>query len=67
MARVLRLLAVSVIRARFFLVSTQPHNMTDKEPCAAATAQTNEDEDVANLEQEVTEGNWTRPEVSYIS
>lgn len=38
--------------------------MAEKEACAAATAQTNEDDDVANLEQEVTEGNWTRPEVS---
>ncbi|OEH78919.1 ran-binding protein 1 homolog a [Cyclospora cayetanensis] len=37
--------------------------MADKEPSAAAPAQTHEDEDVANLEQEVTEGNWTRPEV----
>lgn len=38
--------------------------MSDKEACAAATAQTTEEDDVANLEQEVTEGNWTRPEVS---
>ncbi|CDJ46797.1 ran-specific GTPase-activating protein, putative [Eimeria brunetti] len=37
--------------------------MTDKEPCTAPAAQNNEEDDVANLEQEVTEGNWTRPEV----
>lgn len=37
--------------------------MSEKEACAAATAQTTEEDDVANLEQEVTEGNWTRPEV----
>lgn len=37
--------------------------MSEKEACAAATAQANEDDDAANLEQEVTEGNWARPEV----
>ncbi|KAL8443602.1 hypothetical protein Emed_006683 [Eimeria media] len=30
---------------------------------AAAAAPNTEEEDVANLEQEVTEGNWSRPEV----
>ena len=38
--------------------------MSDKEAAAAATTQTNEEDEVANLEQEVTEGNWTRPQVS---
>lgn len=38
--------------------------MAEKEACTAAAAPTNnEDDEVANLEQEVTEGNWTRPEV----
>ncbi|KAL8271513.1 hypothetical protein Esti_004548 [Eimeria stiedai] len=37
--------------------------MADKEANSAAAPQNNEEEDVANLEQEVTEGNWTRPEV----
>ncbi|KAL8436618.1 hypothetical protein ACSSS7_001548 [Eimeria intestinalis] len=36
--------------------------MADKEATSAAAPQNNEEEDVANLEQEVTEGNWTRPE-----
>ncbi|CDJ37406.1 ran-specific GTPase-activating protein, putative [Eimeria tenella] len=37
--------------------------MADKETETQAPAQTAEDDEVANLEQEVTEGNWTRPEV----
>lgn len=38
--------------------------MADKETETQAPAQTAEDDEVANLEQEVTEGNWTRPEVN---
>lgn len=38
--------------------------MTDKQqPCSTASQQNTEEDDVNNLEQEVTEGNWTRPEV----
>ncbi|KAL8424446.1 hypothetical protein Efla_001048 [Eimeria flavescens] len=60
----LRLLAGICLLDAFAVTSLTPQTMAEKEQtAAAATAQTNEDDEAANLEQEVTDGNWTRPEV----